>query len=576
MGGGKGGKGGGKGGKGGKGGGKKKKSKSRKSLNFRSVPTTDDASVHAAVDAAGPAAAAPRSGKDLWSLDSVEKLVPPPKKPSLMYRLYKSAKRAAGFKSTKKGLALDEEEEEEDDDPGVKPSSSATAPTTTATATATAATTTTMDNGFDRVFVLSLEKSVERRTEVERQMRTLGWNNWEYVDGVDGNAIDYQDAAERGQIVLMDECARRHYMATFSRGEVGCYLGHAEAWRLAAARGYRRTMVLEDKILIDVDVAAALPRVVRSLPSDWAVLHLHSFVQDGAEAWQGGSGSGSGMKQQQKTGARRWANDTDTGDELKRRRADDTALDDVNDLHPLRKKPRKRTLVRTVEIHGGAPSRYHPPLSPSPSSSSPHEHHHRHHHHRRRRRRSPLRHVSIFTGDRENSGTTAYALSAAAALFLNASAFPMRYTTDGAMGCFSYDSRGVPGWKLRRSFSRGKRLPGRAYVIKPFLARERATPFKSEVGSRGGHSAINHHCTCDDIPPPRPPPPRSDDRDIDRLKGNDPDDEQEDDDGLGGGGGSGDGEATKRVGGNVCRPQDCETRRLGFCRATCGVCESVL
>ena len=60
-----------------------------------------------------------------------------------MYRLYKSAKRAAGFKSTKKGLALDEEEEEEDDDPGVKPSSSATAPTTTATATATAATTTT-------------------------------------------------------------------------------------------------------------------------------------------------------------------------------------------------------------------------------------------------------------------------------------------------------------------------------------------------------------------------------------------------------------------------------------------------
>ena len=143
MGGGKWGKGGGKGGKGGKGGGKKKKSKSRKSLNFRSVPTTDDASVHAAVDAAGPAAAAPRSGKDLWSLDSVKKLVPPPKKPSLMYRLYKSAKRAAGFKSTKKGLALDEEEEEEDDDPGVKPSSSATAPTTTATATATAATTTT-------------------------------------------------------------------------------------------------------------------------------------------------------------------------------------------------------------------------------------------------------------------------------------------------------------------------------------------------------------------------------------------------------------------------------------------------
>ena len=142
MGGGKWGKGGGKGGKGGKGGGKKKKSKSRKSLNFRSVPTTDDASVHAAVDAAGPAAAAPRSGKDLWSLDSVKKLVPPPKKPSLMYRLYKSAKRAAGFKSTKKGLALDEEEEE-DDDPGVKPSSSATAPTTTATATATAATTTT-------------------------------------------------------------------------------------------------------------------------------------------------------------------------------------------------------------------------------------------------------------------------------------------------------------------------------------------------------------------------------------------------------------------------------------------------
>ena len=77
MGGGKGGKGGAKGGK-----GKKNKSKSRKSLNFKSVPTTDDASArHDAAGPAAPAAAAPRSGKDLWSLDSVKNLAPPPKNP---------------------------------------------------------------------------------------------------------------------------------------------------------------------------------------------------------------------------------------------------------------------------------------------------------------------------------------------------------------------------------------------------------------------------------------------------------------------------------------------------------------
>ena len=78
----------------------------------------------------------PRSGKDLWSLDSVKKLVPPPKKPSLMYRLYKSAKRAAGFKSTKKGLGRRTI-------PGVNPAAAAPAPPAPATAAATAATTTT-------------------------------------------------------------------------------------------------------------------------------------------------------------------------------------------------------------------------------------------------------------------------------------------------------------------------------------------------------------------------------------------------------------------------------------------------
>ena len=64
-------------------------------------------------------------------------------------------------------------------------------------------------NGFDRVLVLSLARNAERRASVEEQMDTLGWKNWQYVNGVDGNGIDYQDAAQEGKVVLRDECVAR-------------------------------------------------------------------------------------------------------------------------------------------------------------------------------------------------------------------------------------------------------------------------------------------------------------------------------------------------------------------------------
>ena len=59
-------------------------------------------------------------------------------------------------------------------------------------------------NGVDRVLVLipTGERHSARRAAVEEQMRTLGWNNLDFI-------VYDQEAADRGKVVLLGACAKR-------------------------------------------------------------------------------------------------------------------------------------------------------------------------------------------------------------------------------------------------------------------------------------------------------------------------------------------------------------------------------
>ena len=88
--------------------------------------------------------------------------------------------------------------------------------------------------------MINLERSVDRRTDMDRQLRDLG-ADYEIWPAIDGRALDESVYMQRGG-------ARGLF-----RGEVGCYLSHLSLWKKIRDEQIPLALILEDDARIDSD-----------------------------------------------------------------------------------------------------------------------------------------------------------------------------------------------------------------------------------------------------------------------------------------------------------------------------------
>lgn len=113
----------------------------------------------------------------------------------------------------------------------------------------------------DKVYVINLDKDVERLKKIDTSLRDVG--------------IDY----ERFPAVLGSHVSTHPSLTPLccmfcTDGIKGCALSHHSIWEEAIRNGYQTVLILEDDAIIPKDINERLRDAKTKIPSDWEVIYV--------------------------------------------------------------------------------------------------------------------------------------------------------------------------------------------------------------------------------------------------------------------------------------------------------------
>jgi glycosyl transferase family 25 len=124
------------------------------------------------------------------------------------------------------------------------------------------------------VVYINLDRGIERRAFMERQLETLGVN-YQRFPGVLG-----EDVPEEVRSYFFNVDGDGSPTSLLKPGEVGCYASHlAVAKAVVNGELPDPVLVLEDDTLLPDDLATLIDEVVAIAPSDWDYIRLSGFVK---------------------------------------------------------------------------------------------------------------------------------------------------------------------------------------------------------------------------------------------------------------------------------------------------------
>ena len=121
------------------------------------------------------------------------------------------------------------------------------------------------------IYVINLERSVDRKKSITEMARVLGLD-LTYVNAVDGRNVD--DLTELGYSRRNN---RRHYGRLLSAGEVGCYASHLKVAEKFVSSGEDMCVVLEDDAYIADEFSEFFKKISQSpnlLPNDALLINI--------------------------------------------------------------------------------------------------------------------------------------------------------------------------------------------------------------------------------------------------------------------------------------------------------------
>jgi len=111
-----------------------------------------------------------------------------------------------------------------------------------------------LNEHFDKIFGLNLERREDRRERAESQFRSLGIQV-DFFPAIDGLKI-------------------QGIPGGLNPGEVGCILSHIEIYKKANLEGVGRYLIIEDDCEFDEDIHNKFNTYYSEVPSDWDLLYF--------------------------------------------------------------------------------------------------------------------------------------------------------------------------------------------------------------------------------------------------------------------------------------------------------------
>lgn len=127
------------------------------------------------------------------------------------------------------------------------------------------------------VYCVSLAREVRRRNLIERQLTTMGFKSFEFVDAIVGSNFDRAHFERTGD--YDDAASMRQHGRSLTLTEIASSLSHGICYDLIVERGHEIAMVIEDDALF---IPSRLDKVdLAALPQGWDIAFLNSFMENG-------------------------------------------------------------------------------------------------------------------------------------------------------------------------------------------------------------------------------------------------------------------------------------------------------
>jgi glycosyl transferase, family 25 len=136
-----------------------------------------------------------------------------------------------------------------------------------------------LNNFFDHIYVITLERATDRHAHVETELAGL---DYQLFYGKDKDAFQIEQLAEKN--IYNEALARQHhrYNKPMRPGEIGCAWSHAEVYKDVLSKGYGKVLVLEDDVVINRSNTDVLTSALQQLPSDWGLVYFGFAEREGA------------------------------------------------------------------------------------------------------------------------------------------------------------------------------------------------------------------------------------------------------------------------------------------------------
>ena len=128
-----------------------------------------------------------------------------------------------------------------------------------------------LENYFDKIFVITLERAQERQEQVKKKLTGL---SFEFFNGTDKKHLNWEQIIQ--EKVYDDHKAKKlnRYGKGMILGHLACAMSHRSVYQYVLDMGYKRVLIFEDDVVPIYENLKTLPVAIKELPFDWEMVYF--------------------------------------------------------------------------------------------------------------------------------------------------------------------------------------------------------------------------------------------------------------------------------------------------------------
>ena len=124
-------------------------------------------------------------------------------------------------------------------------------------------------NKIDKIFIINLDKDVERLNNSYKQLNDYNINNYERYSAVYGAAANIHD---------LDNYTTKIGKLIASKSMIGCGISHINIWKRIIKEGINKCLILEDDFILVDNFLNKFNNIIKKSPAEYDILFLSSNI----------------------------------------------------------------------------------------------------------------------------------------------------------------------------------------------------------------------------------------------------------------------------------------------------------